>query len=63
MYLESPQKKKYIKKCSTSLATREVQIKITLRFGLTTMKIAKMKKTNDDNDGNYVGKRTPLHPL
>jgi hypothetical protein len=37
---------KYVKKCSTFLAVKEMQIKITLRLYLTPVKIATIKNTN-----------------
>jgi hypothetical protein len=40
--------KKYMKKCSPSLAIKEMQIKTTLRFHLTPVKIAIIKNTTND---------------
>ena len=40
---------KYLRKCSISLAFREMQIKITLRFYLMPVKIAKIKNTSDNS--------------
>jgi hypothetical protein len=41
--------KKHMKKCSPSLAIKEMQIKTTLRFHLPTAKIAIIRNTNDNN--------------
>jgi len=39
---------KYLKKFSTSLVTREMQIRTTLRFHLTPVRMAKIKNSGDN---------------
>jgi hypothetical protein len=40
--------KKHMKKCSSSLSIKEMQIKTTLRFHLTSVRIAIIKNTTDN---------------
>jgi hypothetical protein len=54
--------KKYLKKCSNSLVMREIQIKMILRFYLTTIRLAKIKSSGDSTCWIECGERgTLLH--
>jgi hypothetical protein len=53
---------KYLKKCSTSLITRKMQIKTTLRFYRTLVRMAKIKNSGDSTCWQGCGERgTLLH--
>jgi hypothetical protein len=51
--------KEHMKKCSPSLAIKEMQIKATLRFYLTPVRIAIIKNTTNSSVGEDVGKGNP----
>jgi hypothetical protein len=50
-----------MKKCSESLAIKEMQIIITLKFHLTPVRMATIKNTNKTNSGKDVGKTVPIY--
>jgi hypothetical protein len=52
---------KYIKKCSTFLIINKMQIKITLRFHLTLIRLAIIKQTT--NAGENVREKEPLYTV
>jgi hypothetical protein len=56
---------KCIKKCLTSVAVKEMQIKTTLRFHLIPVRMAIIKKTTTNAGGNTEGReeKDPLYSV
>ena len=61
-YFKNLMAKKQMERCSTSLIIREMQIKTTMRYRLTLVRMAIVKRsTNSKRWQWHGGKRTLLH--
>ena len=54
---------KHMKRCSISLIIRKMQIKITMRYNLTLVRMAVIKKSTTINAGKGVEKREPSYTV
>ena len=54
---------KHMKRCSTSLIFREMQIKTTMRYHFTPVRMTAIQKSKAINAGEGVEKREPSYTV
>ena len=54
---------KHVKRCSTSFIIREMQIKTTVRYHFTPVRMAATQKSPSKNAGEGVEKREPSYTV
>ena len=54
---------KHMKRCSTSLMIREIQIKTTMRYHFTPVRMAAIKSLKAINAGEGAEKREPSYTV